>query len=227
MRLWPRPAARRSSTGTGLPPRQKRPFENLDNLEHLVDEGYLVAVSALRLATKNGLILTTLRDGGSWSEEAAMELARGAVDNLLAELTSTAERLTREARRAAPELELNPVPDADAPVPQGLRRPGRAERARLKREQKRLQRLHEEAERLVARSRTMLGVIDRLHATRENDDELREIVLRARNDTLSELVHARLIPRRALVQQTEEQQREAIAGVKLDLARLLEERTGY
>lgn len=225
MRLWPRPAARRTGSSTGLPSPRKRPFENLDNLEHLIDEGYLVAASALRLATKNELILTTLRDGGSWNEDEAVGLARRAADGLIIELTATAARLTRESERAAPIVPAEV--DDPAPAPHGLRRPGRAERARLARERKRVERQREEAERLVARTRTMLGVIERVRVTRDDDDALREIALRARDDTLAELVQARLIPRRALVQQTEEEQREAMAGVKLDLARLLEERTGY
>lgn len=220
MRLWPR-----RSTPERPAPAPRHPFATLENLEHLVDEGYLVAESALRLATKNGLILTTLRDGGSWSEEHALGLARRAADDLLVELTATAARLTRESERAAP---LVPAElDEAAPAPHGLRRPGRSERARLNRERKRVERQREEAERLVARTRTMLGVIDRVRLTRDDDDRLREIALRARDDTLAELVQARLIPRQALVEQTAEQQREAIAGVKLDLARLLEERSGY
>jgi hypothetical protein len=219
MRLWPR-----RSTPERPVPAPRRPFANLDNLEHLIDEGYLVAASALRLATKNELILTTLRDGGSWNEDDAVGLARRAADSLIIELTATAARLTRESERAAPAVSQD---DDSSAAPQGLRRPGRAERARLARERKRIERQREEADRLIARTRTMLGVIDRVRATRDDDDALREISLRARDDTLAELVQARLIPRRAIVQQTEEEQREAIAGVKVDLARLLEERTGY
>lgn len=219
MRLWPRRAR------PERPPRPApaRPYESLDNLEHLVDEGYLVAAAAMRLSTKNDIILTTLRDGGSWNEAAAIELTRQAADTLIAELTETAARLTRESERAAP-LDLALLDASDGP---GGRRPSRTERARLRRERRRLERQREEAERLVARTRTVLGVIDRVKAARDDDEQLRQIALRARDDTLAELVQARLIPRATKVRQTEEQQREAIAGVKADLARLLEERTGY
>ena len=221
MRLWPR-RARPERSARPAPPRE-RPYESLDNLEHLVDEGYLVAAAAMRLATKNAIILTTLRDGGSWNEAAAIELTREAADRLVVELTETAARLTRDSERAAP-LDLSLL---DAPEESGLHRPSRAERARLRRERRRLERQREEAERLVARTRTVLGVVDRVRAARDDDEQLREIALRARDDTLAELVQARLIPRATIVRQTEEEQREAIAGVKADLARLLEERTGY
>src|SRR6476661_4943411 len=105
MRLWPR----RAEPERPAPP-PRRPFETLENLEHLVDEGYLVAVSALRLATKNAIILTTLRDGGSWNEDHAIGLVQRAIDELVVELTATAERLTEESRRAAPAEPVAPAP---------------------------------------------------------------------------------------------------------------------
>lgn len=215
MRFWSRRAARDEAR-----PRRPRPFETLDNLDHLVDEGHLVALAAVRLSTKNEIVLRTLRDGGSWNEEDGVAMAQRAVDALLVELGATAHRLAQETQRATPL----PLPDPDAP---GARRPGRAERARLARLRKHFERQREESERLSARTRTMRGVMDRLRTTRQDDETLREIALRARDDTLAELVQARLIPRRAIVRQTEEEQREAIAGVRADLARLLEEHEGY
>ena len=54
-----------------------------------------------------------------------------------------------------------------------------------------------------------------------------DLALRARDETLSELMQARLIPRAQRVPVSDEEHREAIAGVKADLQRLLDERTGY
>jgi hypothetical protein len=201
-------------------PRRPRPFENLDNLEHLVDEGYLVAASALRLATKNGIILSTLRDERSWNENDAIDIARRAVDDLVDELTRTTERLAAEHQKAVP-----PETDAEpekAPPPRFSGRRQRAARA----ERKKLERQREEAERLSARRLTMLGVIERLRLTRDDSDALRSIALLARDDTLGELVQARLFPRRPAVKLTEEQERVAIAGVKADLALLLDRHRG-
>lgn len=183
------------------PPPEVRPLD----LPHLVDEGHLVAVSALRLAIKNGMILTTIRDGEPWSETAATEIAHRAVDALAAELSATAEHLAAQ-------------PSAQ---PSAARTRGRSRLARAVHDR-------DEAARLDARGRTLLGVVERLRATRENADVIRELVLRARDDTLAELLQARLIPRAALVALSDEEQREAIEGVKADLQlMMLEQYGGY
>jgi hypothetical protein len=241
MRFWPR----RPRVDDAVP-REPRPYENLNDAEHLthlIDEGYLVVASALLLSTKNGIILSTLRDGESWNEDAAIALARSAADALLEELTATEEHLSRQARRVAPELfavgsgsgdatsaSTEPAPGAGADPPLAAprpRHPSRAERAQQARDRKRRRRLHEEGQRLLARTRTMRGVIDRVRATRDDDETLRAIALRARDETLSEMVHARLIPRATSRVVTDEEHREAMAGVRADLARLIEAHEGY
>lgn len=188
MRFW---SAR---TRPAASPAAKRALD----LPHLIDEGHLVAVSALRLAIKNGMILSTIRDGEPWSEDAAAAIGRRAVDALVAELAATAEHLAAQA--SAP------------PAVGGTRL--RSPRARAARER-------EEAERIDGRRRTLLGVVERLRATREDDRLMHELAARARDDVLAELVHARLIPREGLVALSEDEQREAIEGVKADLQMLM------
>lgn len=188
MRYW---SAR---TRPAAPPFDERPLD----LPHLVDEGHLVAVSALRLAIKNGMILTTIRDGEPWSDDAAAAIGRRAVDALVTELSTTAEHLAAQ-----------PPPPAGSP-----RARSRSQRARAARER-------EEAARIDARRRTLTGVVERLRATREDDDVMLELAQRARDDVLAELVHARLIPRASVVTVSEEAQRQAIEGVKADLQLLM------
>ncbi|MEN9620326.1 MAG: hypothetical protein RL499_519, partial [Actinomycetota bacterium] len=81
--------------------------------------------------------------------------------------------------------------------------------------------------RLEARRRTLLGVVERLRTAHDDETLAHELALRARDETLSELMQARLIPRAEPVSQTDDERREAIAGVKADLQRLIDERTGY
>lgn len=197
MRLWPAPA-----------PASRVRLELPRDLTPHIEEGYIVALSALRLSVKNGVILSTIRDEAPWDERVASDLARAAIDALMAELASTAARLSDDSVRAAPTA-----------------RDSRS--ASTKRERERLTRRSDEAARLAARSRTLRGVVERLGVARDDDDLVRDLVLRARDDTLVELMQARLIPRAEQETLTPEEQREAIAGVKADLQRLLEERTGY
>ncbi|MEN9620996.1 MAG: hypothetical protein RL499_1189, partial [Actinomycetota bacterium] len=91
MRFWPA-RARSAVAPSGEPPR---------DLSLQIDEGYLVAVSAVRLAVKNGVILRTLRDEAPWNEAEATQLAREAISSLIAELDDTAARLTHERDMAA------------------------------------------------------------------------------------------------------------------------------
>ena len=199
MRLWPAPALTVASPSSAELPR---------DLAHQIDEGYLVALSALRLAVKNGVILRTVRDGAPWNEAEATELARQAIESLARELDENATRLSNDSVAAAPTA--------------------RASRsARSRRDQARIRRSRDEAARLAARSRTLRGVVERLRVAQDDAEVVRDLALRARDDTLSELMQARLIPRATPLLLTEEEQREAIAGVKADLQTLLDERTGY
>lgn len=198
MRFWPAPAPLVGARATDAP----------RDLQHQIEEGHLVAVSALRLRVKNGVIVRILRDGAPWSETEAIALAREAIDALIAEQRAGAERLAAESLRAAP-------------------RTREARTASSKRDRARVRRKREEAERLNARSRTLKGVVEKLEAARADDSFLHELALRARAETLDELMQARLIPRKPVLEQTEEERRESIAGVLADLQRLMDERTGY
>ncbi len=199
MRLWPAPALTVASPSSAELPR---------DLAHQVDDGFLVALSALRLAVKNGVILRTVRDGVPWNDAEATELAREAIDSLARELDDNATRLSNDSDSAAPTA--------------------RASRsARSRRDQARIRRSSDEAARLAARSRTLRGVVERLRAAHDDESLVLDLALRARDDTLSELMLARLVPRAEPVVLTEEEQREAIAGIKADLQRLMDDRTGY
>lgn len=198
MRFWPAPAR------TVAPARPEAPRD----LSHQIDEGFIVAMSALRLAVKNGVILRTVRDGAPWSEAEAIDLARRAIDALITELDETATRLSHDS-------------DAAAPTERASRT------ARSRRELARIRHGRDEVARLSARSRTLRGVVERLTAASADDAVVRDLALRARDETLSELMQARLIPRAERMPMTDDEHREAVAGVKADLQRLLDERTGY
>ncbi|MBB5618322.1 hypothetical protein [Microcella frigidaquae] len=198
MRFWPASAP---VVGT-------RPPELPRDLRHQIDEGYLVAVAALRLAVKNGVIRRILGDGVDWNEEEALALAREAIETLISEQRAGAVRLSEESVRAAPTAR-------------------ETRRASSKRDRAKVRRKREEADRLAARSRTLRGVVEKLEAARADEDFLHELAMRAREETLGELMQARLIPRAPVIEQTEEERRESIAGVLADLQRLMDERTGY
>ena len=199
MRFWPAPAS-----AIAPRPRPQAPR----NLVHQIEEGYLVALSALRLSVKNGVIMRILRDGAAWNEQESAELARQAIDTLATELRTTAARLSNDSVRAAPTAK-------------------ESRGARSKRDLDRVGRKRDEAERLAARSRTLRGVVEKLEAARDDETVVRDLALRARDDTIGELMQARLIPRAEPVLLSEEEQREAIVGVKADLQRLIDDRTGY
>ncbi|MDX2024787.1 hypothetical protein [Microcella sp.] len=198
MRFWPAPALR-------VAPQQP---EAPRDLSHQIDEGFIVALSAVRLSVKNGVIMRTVRDGAPWNEAEACELARRAIDALIDELDETATRLSHDS-------------DAAAPTARATRT------ARSRRDQARIRRLRDEVARLSARSRTLRGVVERLRVAHHDESVVRDIALRARDETLSELMQARLIPRAEPVVMSDEEHREAIAGIKADLQRLIDERTGY
>lgn len=198
MRFWPAPAS------TVASPRPEAPRD----LSHQIDEGFIVALSAVRLSVKNGVIMRTVRDGAPWNEAEAIDLARHAIEALIVELDETATRLSHDSDAAAPTARATRI-------------------ARSRRDQARIRRSRDEVARLSARSRTLRGVVDRLRDAHDDEAVVRDIALRARDETLSELMQARLIPRAEPVVMTDDEHREAIAGIKADLQRLLDERTGY
>ena len=167
MRLWPAPAS---------PGESSSPLVAAAGIARQVEEGHLVALSAVRLSIKSGVILATIRDESPWDELVATELARQSIDDLIDEMTSNAERLLVNSERAAPTSV-------------------RALALRPRAERKRIERLIAEHERLAARSSTARGVAERLSETRHDTAKVRELVLRARDNILSELMLARLEPR--------------------------------
>lgn len=199
MRFWPAPASVIAARSTDVAPR---------DLTNQIEEGYLVAVSALRLSVKNGVILRILRDGAAWDEAESAALARQAIETLANELRTTAVRLADDSARAAPT-------------------PRESRVARSRRDLARVRHKRDEAARLAARSRTLFGVVEKLEAAHDDEAVVRDLALRARDDMIGELMQARLIPRAEPVLLTEDEQREAIVGVKADLQRLIDARTGY
>ncbi len=157
-------------------------------LEQHVSEGVLVARSALRLAVKNGVIMSTLRDARPWNSDDVTRLAREAVDALIAELSATADRLEAEA--------------AAQPV-RGLGKKRR--NAEL------------ESTRLELRARTARGVVRRLHRMHDDDATIDKLVQVAREDTLMELTKARLQVESEHANQSAEERRIAMEGVAADL----------
>jgi hypothetical protein len=197
MRLWP-----------GFTPVDAAPVAPPVDLDHQIEEGMIVARSAVQQSTKNGIIVSIMRDGELWSDHAAEEVAQAAIGALARELHETAERLESESQRAAPSER------------EERRARSRGDRART---------AHRRAEtrRLSMRSATLRGVADELEVIRRNDVEVARLVARARDDTLRELLQARLIPRASPVVLTAEQQRTAMEGVVADLDLLLLERSGH
>ena len=80
-----------------------------------------------------------------------------------------------------------------------------------------------------ARLRELASLLagDYSQSPRDDDAIVLDLALRARDDTIGEVMQARLIPRAEPVLLSDEEQREAIAGVKADLQLLIDERTGY
>ncbi len=164
-------------------------------LEQHVSEGVLVARSALRLAVKNGVIMSTLRDARPWNTEEVTSLALDAVDSLVAELTATAERL--ESAAAA------------------LPAHGRGARRRTARL---------EVARLELRARTARGVVHWLRRIRDDESAIARLVEVARDDTLVEITKARLQYEHEFANQSPEERRIAMDGVAADLLELQQQR---
>lgn len=162
---------------------------------HAVDEGVLVARSALRLAVKNRVIMTTLRDGAPWNDAVMTELARREIEALIDELSATATRL--EASSATRQRTF-----------------GRPRRV--------VSNLRQDAEHERERARILRGVVERLRILEEDPEQTRALLAVAREETLTELTQARLIP--SGMEQTEEERRASIDAVKNDLLALLAQR---
>lgn len=199
MRFWPTSAP---APATPPPPAIPR------DLALQIEEGYLVALSALRLSVKNGIILRILRDGAAWNEEAAADLARQVIANLARELSDTAVLMSEDRAEATPTERESLA-------------------ARSRRDLARVQRRRDEADRLDARSRVLRGVVAKLRAASTDAEFVRQLAVRARDDTLAEVVQARLIPRAQPQLLSDDEQRAAIDGVKADLQVLIDSRAGY
>lgn len=132
-----------------------------------VEEGVLVARSALRLAVKNRVIMATLRDGAPWDDIVMTELARAEVETLITEMVETAVRL--EASSTTP-----------------IRGLGRS--------RKTLANLRQDARRQGERASILRRVIAQLRRLEDDPEQTRALLDIAREDTLNELTQARLIP---------------------------------
>ncbi|MDO9590350.1 MAG: hypothetical protein Q7J04_04345 [Microcella sp.] len=185
MRLLPPPAPSEPPSGPPTP----------QIVEQHVNEGVLVARSALRLAVKNGVILATLRDARPWNLDEVTALGRESVDALPAELTVTAERL-----------------EIDAAAQNIHGRGARRRNAQL------------EASRLELRALTARGVVEHLRRLHDDPAAIDRLVQTARDDTLTELMQARLQPERETVTQTPQERRIAMEGVVADLLELQDQR---
>jgi hypothetical protein len=157
-----------------------------------VEEGVLVARSALRLSIKNSIIMLTLRDEKLWNDDDMIELARREIETLMAELTQTAERL--EESSAAPRKIF-----------------GRTRRAAANARQ--------DAEHQRTRARILRGVVDRLREIEEDPAQTHALLAVAREEALAELTQARLIPLGA--EQSEDERRASMDAVKEDLREML------
>ncbi len=164
-------------------------------LEQHVSEGVIVARSALRLAVKNSVILSTLRDARPWNTDEVTMMAREAINALMVELRATADRL---------EADLSATP--------GHGRTAKRRNAR------------QEAARLTVRAQTARGVVTFLRELRDDDAAIAQLVQTARDDTLMELTKARLQSEHEFAQQSPAERRLAIEGVNADLLELQRQR---
>jgi hypothetical protein len=164
-------------------------------LEQHVSEGVIVARSALRLAVKNSVILSTLRDARPWNTDEVTRMAREAVNALMVELRATADRL-----------------EADLSTIHGHGRAAKRRNAR------------QEASRLTLRAQTARGVVTFLRQLRDDDDAIARLVQTARDDTLMELTKARLQSEHEFAHQSPAERRLAMEGVAADLLELERQR---
>ncbi|MCU1438264.1 MAG: hypothetical protein JWP66_1351 [Naasia sp.] len=136
-----------------------------------VDEGVLIATSAVRLAAKNDLILRALRDGDEYDAGALAGAVR-------AELLALAEEKVEDARRV--ESVRRSVRRRFG-VPRHQHDYRRADRAPLEK-----------------REQVNAALAVRLRALSEDDDYIRDIVARARDAALDEIAYSMRDKARAL-----------------------------
>jgi hypothetical protein len=131
------------------------------------DESDLVIGSALRLAAKNRLILSVLREGRDWDEDAVIGSIRDELAALLTEKETELERLRKTRKKAG-------------------RRRGRATHADDFRRQ--------DVPKLQAREAELLELIDALRGPLGDEAFLRRTADAARVSALDEMLEARLLP---------------------------------
>ncbi len=160
-----------------------------------VDEGVLVARSALRLAIKNRVIMATLRDEKPWDDVVMTALARAEIESLIGEMEENAARL--ETNSAKPIRAFGKPRKVVANLRQDARRQG--ERATILR-----------------------SVIAQLRVLEDDPEQTRALLRVARDETLGELTQARLIP--LGIELSDDERRISIDAVKEDLAAMLAQR---
>jgi len=141
-------------------------------IEQVVEEGHLIATSAVRMAVKNRLLVRALRDDREYDPRALVTSARRQFIELAEENEEAAERLAREQRREAKEAESGRRPRRYLGGKPIVERPEQARGPQVYR---------------------MLA--SALRATAADDDELLRVVSGARDDAWAELgreVEARL-----------------------------------
>jgi hypothetical protein len=141
-------------------------------IEQVVEEGHMIAASAVRMAVKNRLLVRALRDDREYDPDALVNAARLQFTELAEENEEAAERLEAEQRREARAAE-------------GARKPRR----------------YLGGKPIVERPEQVRGpqvyrmLAESLRATAADDDELLGVVAAARDDAWDELgreVEARL-----------------------------------
>lgn len=143
-----------------------RPPSPSPDLDRLVDEGMMIARSALRMSAKNHLIVAALRSPDDFDEAALLERVRDDAAALAEEKDTEAGRLEGIAGKAA-------------------KRSGRASfHDDYRRQDVRALGLREQVNTEMAR---------RLRALVEADEDLRELLSVARESALDDMLQARLV----------------------------------
>jgi len=133
-------------------------------IEQVVEEGHMIAASAVRMAVKNRLLVRALRDDREYDPAALVKAARWQFAELAEENEEAAERLEVEQRREAREAEAARKPRRYLGGKPIVERPEQVRGPQVYR---------------------MLA--DALRATAADDDELLRVVSAARDDAWAEL----------------------------------------
>ncbi|RNE62588.1 hypothetical protein [Cryobacterium tepidiphilum] len=169
---WVRTGGAAEPTFVDLGEFKAPPEMPLAPIERVVEEGHLIAASAVRMAVKNRLLVRALRDDREYDPRALVRVAKRQFTELAEENEEAAERLEREQRREAKQVE-------------NARRPRRYLGGRP----------------IVERPEQVRGpqvyrlLAAALRATAGDDEELLRVVSAARDDAWAELgreVEARL-----------------------------------